>query len=364
MVLSYEDKIVIKNDYDEFKLNAHQIWKRHHQKKWDYSSVNRLLNRYQRTGSIDRVKGSGRPKNVATEENGELVEDLICSQEDEPHTHQAPRKIESTTGIARSSVRRIVKNRGINQFKRVKTPQMNNATRARRTSRARALAERYEKNSRMIEKTVWQDEKDFPLHVPVNSQNDRVYYRGRKAEVPDENLFKETKRLSKKIMVSAGLSWYGVTKPFFVNAKGLKVNGKRYHNHLKKELFPAIDALVQRDDWIFAQDGAPSHRSNLVQGFLKDTLKRRYIAADEWPPSSPDTNPLDYYFWDSVKRSVYEDRAGRPFKNEQELRRKIKRVWPECAAKKAEIRKAIKQFVPRLRAIDRKNGYSIKMLFK
>ena len=64
------------------------------------------------------------------------------------------------------------------------------------------LIEKFSKNPRMIEKTVWQDEKDFPLHVPVNCQNDRVYYRGRKSDVPDANLNKETKRLSKKVMVS------------------------------------------------------------------------------------------------------------------------------------------------------------------
>ena len=32
----------------------------------------------------------------------------------------------------------------------------------------------------MIEKTVWQDEKDFTLDAPVNSQNDRVYGKGKK----------------------------------------------------------------------------------------------------------------------------------------------------------------------------------------
>ena len=96
--------------------------------------------------------------------------------------------------------------------------------------------------------------------------------------------------------------------------------GKRYHKHLKQELFPAINSLVNRDDWIFAQDGAPSHRSNLVQDFLKDTLKRRFISKEEWPPSSPDTNSLDHWFWDAIKLKVYEGRAGQPFENENELK--------------------------------------------
>ena len=52
-----------------------------------------------------------------------------------------------------------------------------------------------------------------------------------------------------------------------------------------KDLFPAIEKIVKRNDWIFSQDGAPSHRSHLVQDFLKTELKRRFIRAEEWPPS-------------------------------------------------------------------------------
>ena len=47
-------------------------------------------------------------------------------------------------------------------------------------------------------------------------------------------------------MVSAGISWYGATKPFFVSEKGVKVNGPVYHKHLRTELFPAISKLVKK----------------------------------------------------------------------------------------------------------------------
>ena len=95
--------------------------------------------------------------------------------------------------------------------------------------------------------------------------------------------------------------------------------------------------------------------SNLVQGFLKDTLKRGYIAKNAWPPSSPDTIPLDYWFWDAVKLKVYDGRAGRPFDSEQELKTNtIKRVWSSVVSDKKTIWKAIKQFVPRLREWHRK----------
>ena len=33
-------------------------------------------------------------------------------------------------------------------------------------------------------------------------------------------------------------------------------------------LFRGIEKVVKRDDWIFAQDGAPSDRSHLVRDFI------------------------------------------------------------------------------------------------
>ena len=45
---------------------------------------------------------------------------------------------------------------------------MNDGCHNRRHARAIALDKKCERNTRMIEKTVWQDEQDFTLDVPVN----------------------------------------------------------------------------------------------------------------------------------------------------------------------------------------------------
>ena len=141
---------------------------------------------------------------------------------------------------------------------------------------------------------------------------------------------------------------------FFENENGIKVNKKNYCKHLKKQLFPAIKKLVKRDDWIFVQDSAPSHRSNLVQDFLEKTLKRRFIKYVEWPSSDLDVNPLHYFFWDLVKTKLYQGRADEPFSSEEELKTKIKAVWKDCATDLKPLRKAIKYFVPRLRGVEEK----------
>ena len=100
----------------------------------------------------------------------------------------------------------------------------------------------------MIEKTVWQDEKDFTLEVPVNLQNNCVYGKRKISDIPDENLLCSTNKMSKKVIVSVAILWYGVTKPFFVNNNGIKVNKENYCQHLCKELFAAIEKVVKCDD--------------------------------------------------------------------------------------------------------------------
>ena len=85
---------------------------------------------------MERKKGSGRPRTARNEENEETVEKLIMSQEDEPHSHLAPRQIEESEGISRSSVVRIVRDKEIDNLKRSKTPAMNEGTRKRCVERA------------------------------------------------------------------------------------------------------------------------------------------------------------------------------------------------------------------------------------
>ena len=111
------------------------------------------------------------------------------------------------------------------------------------------------------------------------------------------------------------------------------------------------------------QDGATSHTSKLVQNFLEETIPRRYVKKDQWPPKSPDANPLDYYFWSRVKEKVYEGRLNKPFESEAEMIRRIKSVWKECASNLPEIRKSMKQFTQRHQAVNQCNGSSIKMHF-
>ena len=70
---------------------------------------------------MGRKPGLGRPRTAATGENEEIVKDLIYSEEESPESHISPRDIEKHMGISRSSMRKMVKRKGLKQFKHLKT---------------------------------------------------------------------------------------------------------------------------------------------------------------------------------------------------------------------------------------------------
>ena len=111
MVLSSADKAVIEACFKEKGWRGARIVREFPGKNWNYKTVNRLIQKLQKTGSVKRLQGSGRPRTVSTDENAQLVDDLLCSQDDQPGSHLSQRKISNRLNIPRSSAQRIIKNK-------------------------------------------------------------------------------------------------------------------------------------------------------------------------------------------------------------------------------------------------------------
>ena len=65
---------------------------------------------------------------------------------------------------------------------------------------------------------------------------------------------------------------------------------------------------VVRTQKYYQHDGAPSHFSHVVRPYPNHKLPNRWIGrgcVQNWPPRSPDLNPLDYHVWGYVKAMVY-----------------------------------------------------------
>ena len=100
---------------------------------------------------------------------------------------------------------------------------------------------------------------------------------------------------SETIVVSIGVSKLGCTELFFCRAGGenkrclLKRRGDVL---LTQKLLPVI-RQISGNKFVFQQDSAPAHRAHETIELLRRETPD-FISPEQWPPNSPDLNPVDY----------------------------------------------------------------------
>jgi hypothetical protein len=130
--------------------------------------------------------------------------------------------------------------------------------------------------------------------------------------------------------------------------KGETIDSKKYVSHIlplaKKEGY----RLFGTREWVYQQDGA-------TQTWCRNHLYK-FMDKTEWPPSSPDLNPLDFYYWNAVVREINVNL----FINRDEFQAEIDKAM-KCVSKD-EIRKSMQSFSKRVREIEVSEGRYIKKL--
>ena len=91
-MLSYEDKILIKNLWQCKGFTARRLMKEFPNKNWKRRTLENYLRKV-RTSSIERTPGSGRPRSSRSADNVAAVNELVQSQEGKPQTHLSTRQI-------------------------------------------------------------------------------------------------------------------------------------------------------------------------------------------------------------------------------------------------------------------------------
>lgn len=172
-------------------------------RNWSLRSLNRLIAKIKRTGSADRKHCSGGVNTARTDGNICAVEELVMSQEGQPHTHRSTRQIAREIGISKSSVLRIIHNDlRLTCFKWRRAQLLTAANKLARFTRSKQLLRRYPEH--MVGFIWFTDEKLFTVMSPVNTQNDRVYARTGtlKKHVSAERLLQTRSTFGKSVMVS------------------------------------------------------------------------------------------------------------------------------------------------------------------
>lgn len=263
--LTDDDRVLIRILRRDKGFNSFQMIKEFPNRGWNKSTLNRLIQKIDATGTSSR-KPPERIRTARTPANIARVSELICSQDDDPGTSKSPREIQRETGISRSTVRRIAKDDlKLKIFRRREVQQLSDSDAKKRLQACKRLKQRMTVDK--IERTWFSDEKIFTVQTPTNTQNDRVYARVlKKRDVTPGRLLKGRKHFSQSVMVSVAVSKLGRTAPFFVTPRA-KVNSVYYcEKVLQNGLLPDI-RRQSGAHYIFQQDGAPAHRSRHTVAF-------------------------------------------------------------------------------------------------
>ena len=121
---------------------------------------------------------------------------------------------------------------------------------------------------------------------------------------------------------------------FFKNKAGanVTVNSERYRKVLDGWFFPNVATHDLGDLW-FQQDGATCHTSRATIDLLKETFGERVISKNgpvDWPSSSCDITPLDFYLWGHVKANVYANKPETIEQLEANITREIHAILVLC----------------------------------
>ena len=83
--------------------------------------------------------------------------------------------------------------------------------------------------------------------------------------------------------------------------EGLRLNSDAYMELIITVVKPWITRVTNGRPYVWQQDSTPCHTSGKSQKWLLANFYD-YISPNNWPPNSPDLNPMDYYVWGIVEK--------------------------------------------------------------
>lgn len=132
------------------------------------------------------------------------------------------------------------------------------------------------------------------------------------------------------------------------------LSGPRYNDFLQNHLPHLLAAEgININDVIFMQDGHPAHCTRRNIRLLHNIFGERVISLgsrDEWPPRSPNLNPLDFFLWGYLKAYVYRT----PLENIEQLHQRLAEVLDTVTPEM--LTRCSESFITRARWCRRRRG--------
>lgn len=316
----HADKVQMIFSYGKANKNLHEAVRlynaEHPQRQVCRRYMRDLVRKFETTFSVKDAPRSGKPQSL----NDEQKLDVLVDQIENPS--QSVRQTGEKHGISKDTVQRLLKKHKFHPYKIKLVQELNEDDYDRRLEFCEEMETMINGEADLLDRICFSDESTFFLNGLVNRHNCRYW----STENPHE--FREAHtQYPQKLNVWCGIMGDSIIGPYFIPGN---LNGEMYLDLLQDVVVPAIEEIAANNDDIepiFQQDGAPPHFALIVRNYLDAAFPGSWIGrrgAIEWPPRSPDMNPLDYFLWGHLKSKVYKTQPT----DIEDLRQ---RIIEECA---------------------------------
>lgn len=210
-----------------------------------------------------------------------------------------------------TTIQTFLKKNQITKLQLNKKPMIHERNQLKRMIFARSNVEASEEFWRSI---IWSDETTFRSIPKDKNQSEYMHSKTPMALRP---INPQVQMGGFSVMFWGCFSWYGLGP---LKAIDGSMRTDPYIELLTEELLPELEASTV--PMVFMQDNAPCHKSRLVMAFLE----KERIPTLEWPPQSPDLNPIEN-LWAIIK-ARRQKKFGIPTSRDQ-LIDQVYEIWLE-----------------------------------
>ena len=296
-------------------------------------AVTKLIHKFETEFTLHDKPKSGRSS--TEQDRRETVEDSLKNTVNEKGATSI-RIIANHSGIPRSSVHRILRQEmKLYPYRLQLYQEIHESDKLQRLNFATWLRNNEEK----VPFILWSDEAYLHLNGDVSRYHCRIW-----------SSQKPTNCLKKSLHPLKVCVWFAFTcsfklTPFIFDET---ITAEKYLSMLKDHVKPQLAQRRKLSQTIFMQDGAPPHFANIVRNYLYQTFSSDRVISRGceivWPSRSPDLNPLDYWFWGTLKARVFHRNAPTTLEDlkhriveecaqftSEEMSTAVSSLWRRCA---------------------------------